>query len=76
MLCSNEGRLEMEGGRVSFDIARGDHDFFLNQEEALRHKEWLMGMKSRFGQEKERLKKISLDYRKGGHWIKPRRPST
>ena len=33
--------------------------------------QWLIGMKSRFIEKKVALKAVSLDYRKGGSWIKP-----
>ena len=42
-----------------------------SQEAARTHKDWLVGMKSRFVREKEKLKKISTGYRKEGRWVKP-----
>ena len=71
MLCSNEGHLDMRENRPEFNILGGDHDLFLTLEDALKHKEWLMGMKSKFLANKNRLKKICLGYRREGHWIKP-----
>lgn len=73
MLCSNGGRVSLADGDIRFDIVEGPHEMFLSQEAARRHKEWLVGMKSRFVQEKEKLKAISVDYRKDGCWVKPER---
>ncbi|MFZ0725726.1 MAG: hypothetical protein WAO07_08605 [Desulfobacterales bacterium] len=39
--------------------------------DALDHRDWLVGMKSRFVTHKDRLKEISLAYRKTGTWLKP-----
>jgi len=32
---------------------------------------WLLGMKSQFIEKKDALKAVSVEYRKGGTWIKP-----
>ncbi len=48
MLCSNPGTVNLSRGMPEFDIQRGEHDLFLTMEAALAHKEWLLGMKSRF----------------------------
>ena len=37
----------------------------------LKHREWLMGMKTRFIEQKNRLREITGAYRKEGIWIKP-----
>ncbi|MGE0085053.1 MAG: flavodoxin family protein [Desulfococcaceae bacterium] len=71
MLCSNTGTISVKEGIPVFDIQKGDHELFLSREDALAHREWLIGMKSRFLQHKEELKKISLEYRSEGNWIKP-----
>jgi hypothetical protein len=44
---------------------------FLSREAAREHKEWLVGMKSRFMKEKQRLKEITIAYRKQGRWVTP-----
>jgi hypothetical protein len=54
-----------------FEINKSRHDFFSSIEDALEHKEWLLGMKSRFMNHKKALKEITLPYRKQGNWIKP-----
>lgn len=71
MLCSNDGRIDIQSGVPTFEMSKGSHEFFLTRDEALRHKEWLVGMKSRFFEQKSRLKKITVDYRKDGSWIEP-----
>jgi hypothetical protein len=74
MLCSNAGTMEIQTGRPVFEITRSEHELFLTLEEALAHREWLVGMKSRFSANKERLKEIALDYRRQGEWLKPPGP--
>jgi multimeric flavodoxin WrbA len=71
MLCSNSGSMAIESGSLLFNIDKSDHDFFSSKEDALKHKEWLLGMKSRFGRHKKSLKEITRSYLKQGHWIKP-----
>jgi multimeric flavodoxin WrbA len=71
MLCSNAGQMVVENGHPVFEIARSEHELFLSLEEALKHREWLVGMKSRFKANKDRLKEICLDYRQSGRWVKP-----
>jgi len=75
MLCSNDGRLRMEGGQPVVDIRRGGHALFLSREEALDHADWLRRMKGRFLEKKEALKKIALDYRQEGQWVTPQAES-
>ena len=77
MLCSNAGKMIVEkNGRPIFEIARSEHEFFITLEEALKHREWLVGMKSRFKANKDRLKEICLDYRQSGQWLKPQPRTT
>ena len=71
MLCSNSGTFEMVDGVAKFAIKRSEHEFFLTLKDVMEHREWLVGMKSRFLKHKDELKKISLDYRKKGDWSKP-----
>lgn len=74
MLCSNAGTLSMEGVEPRFQMHRSAHEFFLTREDALAHKDWLVGMKSRFLEHKKALKQISLEYRGDGDWIRPPKP--
>jgi multimeric flavodoxin WrbA len=71
MLCSNSGKMRIAAGRPTFEIGKNDHDFFSSKEEAVRHKQWLLGMRSRFIQQKKALKEITQQYLKQGIWIKP-----
>lgn len=71
MLCSNIGTFDMEDGVPVFNIQRGAHEFFLTLQDVIDHREWLVGMKSRFLKHKRELKQVSLDYRKDGEWVKP-----
>jgi len=71
MLCSNSGTLNLQSGAPSFEITQSRHEFFLSKEAAIKHREWLLGMKSRFVQNKQALKEITLPYLKQGTWIKP-----
>lgn len=73
MLCSNSGMISMASGSPTFEITKSRHDFFSSKEDALKHKEWLLGMKSRFIEHKNALKEITLPYLKQGTWIKPRK---
>lgn len=70
MLCSNIGTIDMNDGVPDFDIQRGEHEFFLTLQDVIDHREWLVGMKSRFLKHKSELKQIILDYRKDGDWVK------
>jgi multimeric flavodoxin WrbA len=71
MLCSNDGTVSAAGDTVRFDMVRGAHEMFLSEEAARTHKDWLIGMKSRFVREKEKLKTITVGYRKEGRWLRP-----
>jgi multimeric flavodoxin WrbA len=71
MLCSNRGTMDAGSGTPVFNIERSDHEMFLSKEELLKHKNWLIGMKSSFIEKKDALKAVSLDFRQGGTWIKP-----
>ncbi len=71
MLCSNAGTISTENGKPIFKIVKGEHDLFLSREGIIQHGEWLRSMKNRFRQQKDKLKEISIEYRKDGTWIKP-----
>jgi len=71
MLCSNAGIITLQDNAPAFEINKSDHELFLSKEEAVKHKEWLLGMKSRFVQQKKALKEITKSYIKQGRWIKP-----
>ncbi len=71
MLCSNAGTVEMIDTMPVFKLEPGDIEMFLTKGHAIAHKDWLRGMKARFLENKDRLKKISIDYLKDGSWVKP-----
>ena len=71
LLCSNPGTIYMETDGPVFRIRKSGHELFLSKEEALHHKEWLIQMKDRYLEQKEKLKEITLAYRKPEEWIRP-----
>jgi multimeric flavodoxin WrbA len=72
MLCSNDGTIEMVDGKPVMQIQRSEHELFLTLEDALAHREWLVGMKSRFLEKKAELKAVTLPYRsKTDTWVTP-----
>jgi multimeric flavodoxin WrbA len=71
MLCSNSGIITIQSGPPTFEITKSPHEFFLSKEAAIKHREWLLGMKSRFIEHKKVLKEITHPYLKQGTWIKP-----
>jgi len=71
LLCSNPGTIHMEPDGPVFRIRKSGHELFLSKAEALHHKEWLLQMKARYLAQKEKLKEITLAYRKPEEWIRP-----
>ncbi len=72
MLCSNSGTISIENGKPVFNIIPSDHNLFLSREGIIEHGEWLRNMKNRFRQQKDKLKEISISYRKDGNWVTPK----
>jgi multimeric flavodoxin WrbA len=64
LLCSNSGSLTLENDTPLFHILPGDHVLFLDREIALKHRDWLIGMKERYLEKKNELKQISARYAK------------
>jgi len=71
LLCSNQGTLDAGAGAPVINIERSNHEMFLSKADLIKHKDWLMGMKSQFMEKKDALKAVSVEYREGGNWIKP-----
>lgn len=71
MLCSNSGTLTITSGFPTFTMTKSYHEFFSSKADALKHREWLLGMKSRFVEQKKALKEITAPYRRDDIWIKP-----
>lgn len=76
MLCSNEGTINWKSGEIHLDIRSGGHEVFLDKEAALSHRDWLLGMRDRYKQDRDRLKRLSAPYRDDGRWIRPSRNSS
>jgi multimeric flavodoxin WrbA len=71
MLCSNAGIMTLQNGAPVFEIKKSDHELFLSKKDAIKHREWLLDMKSRFLGQKKALKKITVSYIKQESWVKP-----
>jgi len=72
MLCSNEGEARGGPDGVSFSIREGGHEIFTDPDVALRHADWLRGMKERFKAEKRELLTLCKPYKDLGEWIEPK----
>jgi len=71
MLCSNKGTVTLGGDLPVFNMQRSSHKILSTLEDTLKHRDWLIEMKSRFKTHKEQLKKISSEYQNDGDWIIP-----
>ena len=63
--------MSLQNGAPVFEIKKSDHELFLSKQEAVKHREWLLDMKSRFVRQKKALKEITGSYIQQGRWIKP-----
>jgi multimeric flavodoxin WrbA len=70
MLCSSAGDCSLEQGKLQFNLAAGQHDFFLSYASARRHADWLRGMKDKFLARRKELKAITQNYVQEGEWVK------
>jgi multimeric flavodoxin WrbA len=64
LLCSNSGTMTLENKTPTFHILPSDHDLFLDRQTALKHRDWLIGMKGRYLEKKSGLKEIFARYAK------------
>lgn len=71
MLCSNAGPITAGPAGVGVDIRPGPHELFLTREDAIAHRDWLVGMKSEFESWKTRLREVAREFGGGGDWIRP-----
>lgn len=71
MLCSNEGEARRTEEGIAFDVSPGKHEIFTDRDTALRHADWLRGMKERFKDKKRELLSRSKQYKNVGEWIEP-----
>jgi len=63
MLCSNSGTMVIENSLPVFKINKSSHNLFLSKGDALKHLNWVMGMKESFNKKKTKLKKITGTYK-------------
>jgi multimeric flavodoxin WrbA len=75
MLCSSEGSWTAENGRfeLSIDSDSKGTQFLSDKEQALKHRDWLLGMVGRFHESKEALKEVAAEYEDDTEWILPGR---
>jgi hypothetical protein len=73
MLCSNEGSWTAENGRLELAMETKGSQFLSDKEQALKHRDWLLGMVGRFQESKESLKKVAAEYEDDTEWILPGR---
>ena len=76
MLCSNEGTWSVKNDQLVLGIEAGEHEFLADKEQALKHRDWLLGMVGRFQEYKEQLKEVAAEYDDDTHWIRPERKRT
>ncbi len=70
MLCSNSGTLEFKNNQYFVKMDKKRPAIFLDKEDAIQHRDWLIGMKDSFIKHKKVLKKTTIEYLKDGTWIK------
>lgn len=73
MLCSNTGALVDSPDGLALKIAKSDHEFVTDQNEALQHQEWLKEMLARYREQRKSLKEVKAAYKDETPWIKPSR---
>ena len=56
---------------IAFAVRPGEHEIFTDRDTALRHADWLRGMKERFRDKKRELLSLSKKYKDVGEWIEP-----
>jgi hypothetical protein len=74
MLCSGSGPYEWNNGSLRFHIDAGDHPLFLSKQDVIVHAQWLRGMKDKFLERKEELKKVAKQYIGVGTIIESKQP--
>ena len=72
MLCSESVTLTERDGQFVLDIVAGDHVLLANKEEALKHRDWLLGMVGRFKEQKDNLREVAAEYADETPWISPK----
>jgi len=76
MLCSESGTLVVNEERALIEMDQSEHRFLTSETEALRHRDWLLGMVGRFKEKKESLMKVRAGYKDNVAWVSPREDSS
>ena len=71
MLCSESGTLITSDDQAEVKMNPGEHQFLASETEALKHRDWLLGMVGRFKEQKEALAKVRNDYKDEVSWVLP-----
>jgi multimeric flavodoxin WrbA len=73
LTCHNPGKIKLKNGNPYLEIVTDPHNILGDLESRLAHRSWLMGMKDKFRDKKEILKKASIEYSEEGRWIHKKR---
>jgi multimeric flavodoxin WrbA len=68
LACSNYGRLLKEGEEIRLEIELNPGNMFFTPEQVQKHGLWLQGMKGRFLELKDGLRKVCAPYADQGEW--------
>lgn len=71
MLCSESGTLTASDSQIVLDIEAGEHVLLASKEDALKHRDWLLGMVGRFKEHKVQLREVAAEYADETPWISP-----
>ena len=71
MLCSESGKLLGEGGQASIEMLPSEHPFVATEQDALNHRDWLLGMLGSFKEKKKTLAGVRGEYADEVPLIKP-----
>lgn len=66
MLCSGSGQWDFAAPELRIEIAPGEHPLRYSKADAIRHLEWLRGMKEQFLARRQELKEATSQYRELG----------
>ncbi|MEM5787698.1 MAG: flavodoxin family protein [Syntrophobacteraceae bacterium] len=69
MQCSSAGRYEWSQYGLKIEAVPGRHPLFFSKEDALRHAEWLRGMKGRFLERRGELKEVAKEFKVQVNWV-------
>ena len=73
MLCSESGQLRTDGEQPVIEMDRSEHQFMTGKVEALKHRDWLLGMVGRFKEQKDALAALRAAYADEQVWISPQK---